>query len=76
MLSKMMMWSGVEDASLHASLRDKANSHQKKDNREGDRFHGKSGTQKDTTTEILRNPNLLIKSPKKLTDEQTSRQQI
>jgi hypothetical protein len=31
---------------------------------------------KDTTTEILRNPNLSIKTPKKLTDEQTSRQQI
>jgi hypothetical protein len=30
------------------------------------------GHKKGTTTEILRNPNLLIKTPKKLTDEQTS----
>jgi hypothetical protein len=34
------------------------------------------GHKKGTTTEILRNPNLSIKTPKKLTDEQTSRQQI
>jgi hypothetical protein len=44
--------------------------------RQADRFHGKSGTQKGTTTEILRNSNLSIKTPKKSTDEQTSRQQI
>jgi hypothetical protein len=56
---------GVEDASLHASWRDKAEIPQKKiDNRQADRFHGKSGTQEGTTTEILRNPNLLIKTPK------------
>jgi hypothetical protein len=48
----------------------------KKDDRQADRFHGKSGTQKGTTMEILRNQNLLIKTPKKLTDEQSSRQQI
>jgi hypothetical protein len=34
------------------------------------------GRKKGTTTEILRNPNLSIKTPKKSTDEQTSRQQI
>ncbi len=34
------------------------------------------GHKKGTTTEILRNPNLSIKTPKKSTDEQTSRQQI
>jgi hypothetical protein len=69
---------GVEDASLHASWRDKAEilPKKKKDDRQVDRFHVKSGTQKGTTTEILRNPNLSIKTPKKLTDEQTSRQQI
>jgi hypothetical protein len=35
---------GVEDASLHASWRDKADMPQKKDNRRADEFHGKSGT--------------------------------
>jgi hypothetical protein len=34
------------------------------------------GRKKGTTSEIMRNPNLLIKTPKKLTDEQTSRQEI
>jgi hypothetical protein len=68
---------GVEDASLHASWREKAKiPPKKKDDRQADRFHGKSRTRKGTTTEILRNPNLSIKTPKKLTDEQTSRQQI
>jgi hypothetical protein len=77
MLSKMMVWSGVEDASLHTSWRDKAEiPPKKKDDRQADRLYGKSGTQKCTTTEILRNPNLSIKTPKKSTDEQTSRQQI
>jgi hypothetical protein len=54
----------------------KQKSRKKKDDRQANRFHGKSRTQKGTTTEIPRNPNLLIKTPKKLTDEQTSRQQI
>jgi hypothetical protein len=77
MLLKMMLQSGVEDASLHASWRDKAEiPPKKKDDRQADRFHGKSGTQKGTTMEILRNPNLSIKIPQKMTDEQTSRQQI
>jgi hypothetical protein len=68
---------GVEDASLYTSWRYKAEiPPQKKDDRQADRFHGKSGTQKGTTMEILRNPNLSIKTPKKSTDEQTSRQQI
>jgi hypothetical protein len=67
---------GVEDASLQASWRDKAEILPKKDDRQADSFHGKSGTQKGTTTEILRNPNLSMKTPKKSTDEQTSRQQI
>ncbi len=49
---------------------------QKKGDRQADKFHGKSGTQKGTTMEILRNTNLLIKTPNKSTDEQTSRQQI
>jgi hypothetical protein len=48
----------------------------KKDDRQADRFHGKSRTQKGTTAEILRNPNRLIKTLKKSTDEQTNRQQI
>jgi hypothetical protein len=34
------------------------------------------GHKKGTTMGILRNPNLSIKTPKKSTDEQTSRQQI
>jgi hypothetical protein len=68
---------GVEDASLQASWRGKAEIlPKKKDDRQADRFHGKSGTQKGTIMEILRNPNLLIKTPKKSSDEQTSRQQI
>jgi hypothetical protein len=40
---------GVEDASLHASWRDKAEIPPKKNNRQADRFHGKSITQKGTT---------------------------
>ncbi len=48
----------------------------KKDDRWADGFHGKSGTQQGTTTGILRNPNLAIKTPKNFTNEQTSRQQI
>ncbi len=55
----------------------KQKSRQKKeDDRQADRFHGKSGIQKGTTTEIPRKSNLLIRTPKKSTDEQTSRQQI
>jgi hypothetical protein len=69
-----VVWSGgcIPPRILKSQNRNPA----KKDDRQADRFHGKSGTQKGTTTEILRNPNLLIKTPKKSTDEQTSRQQI
>jgi hypothetical protein len=41
---------GVEDASLHASWRDKAEiPPKKKDDRQADRFYGKSGTHKPQT---------------------------
>jgi hypothetical protein len=62
--------------SMHLGERDKAEIPQKKDDRQVDRFHGKSGTQQSTTTKIQRNLNLSIKTPKKMTDEHTSRQQI
>ncbi len=48
----------------------------KTDDRQADRFHVNPGHKKAQQREILRNPNLLIKTPKKMTDEQTSRQQI
>ncbi len=74
MLLKMMVWR--MHPSTHLGETKQKSCPKRKNNRQADKFHGKSGTQKGTTTEILRNPNLSIKTPKKLTDEQTSRQQI